>query len=373
MLCPWSCNANGKIFFNHIDFRHHHAPESDFYRTDDIFETRSVLLRDLARNLAQGNSFQFYDFSHGWTFGDKRICQMVKQMQDLYLQYRWAVKDFDKKDYLLVVIDEKLMGRFDCFNPPFGRELVYNQIPYLDAAGIPYRCVLFSDLMKHAELQEYSNYLFLNLFRLDDGMTQFLQQKILTDGRFAAFVGPVGILTPEGIHTRNAERIFGLPFTVSSEEREARCTATALWPGLKGQSWGAKARRNYPFIMVPTSVGDAQVVGTMAGDQAPGALFMERSGCRLYWCATASTTPEMLRELARRANIPVVADENDALYIGCGFIGVHAHTAGRKTFRLIGHGTPKDILTGQTWPKGTAEISIDMKFGENRIFIMDND
>ncbi|MBP5300273.1 MAG: beta-galactosidase [Victivallales bacterium] len=373
MLCPWSCNANGKIFFNHIDFRHHHAPESDFYRTDGIDETRSVLLRELARNLAQGNPFQFYDFSHGWTFGDKRICQIVKEMQDLYRQYRWTVKDFDKKNYLLVVIDEKLMGRFDPFNPPFGRELVYNQMTYLDAAGIPYRCVLFSDLMKYPELQEYSAFLFLNQFRLDDETTAFLQEKILTGDRFAAFVGPVGILTPDGISTQNAERLFGRAFAVSPEERDAHCTATALWPELDGQTWGAKARDKYPFIMLPEAAAPEETVGTMAGDQAPGALYLERPGCRIYWSAVASTTPEMLRALACRAGVPVVADTNDALYIGCGFIGVHAHTNGPRTIRLIGEGTPKDILTGQTWPRGTTEITFEMEFGENRIFILEDD
>ncbi|MBO4620880.1 MAG: beta-galactosidase [Victivallales bacterium] len=371
MLCPWSCNANGKIFFNHIDFRHHHAPGNEFYRTDNIDETRSVLIRELARNLAQGNPFQFYDFSYGWTFGDRRICEIVKRMQDLCRQYRWTVRDFDRKDYLLVVIDEKLMGRFDPFNPPFGRELVYNQMTYLDAAGIPYRCVLFSDLMKYPELQEYRVFLFLNQFRLDDEMTSFLQEKILTGDRFAAFVGPVGILTPEGISTKYAERLFGRAFTVSPEERDAHCTATALWPELGGQTWGTKARDKYPFIMLPETAASEETVGTMIGDHAPGALYLGRPGCRIYWSAVPSTTPEMLRALARRAGIPVVADTNDALYIGCGFIGIHAHSNGPRTIRLIGEGTPRDILTGQTWPKGTTEITLDMKFGENRIFILE--
>ena len=79
----------------------------------------------------------------------------------------------------------------------------------------------------------------------------------------------------------------------------------------------------------------------------------------------------VVRALARRAGIPVVADTNDALYIGCGFIGIHAHSNGPRTIRLIGEGTPRDILTGQTWPKGTTEITLDMKFGENRIFILE--
>ena len=371
MLCPWSCNANGKIFFNHIDFRHHHAPDTEFYRTDSIEETRSVLIRELARNLAQGNSFQFYDFSFGWTFGDKRICEIVKQMQDLYLRYRWTVRDFPKEDYLLVVVDEKLMGCFDCFNPPFGRELVYNQLTYLDAAGIPYRCVLFSDLMKYPDLQKYRSFLFLNQFRLDDRMTEFLQEKILTDGRLVAFVGPVGILAPEGISTQNAKRLFGREFTVSPEERTAKCTATDLWPELGGQTWGAKARDAYPFILLPKTAAPEEVVGRMAGDNAPGALWLELPECKVYWSAVPPITPWMLRALARRAGVPVVADTDDALYIGCGFIGIHAHTAGRKTIRLIGDGTPKDILTGQTWPRGTRKIALEMKFGENRIFIME--
>lgn len=371
MIAPWGCNANGKIFFNQVDFRNHHAPQGDYYRTDSLQESASVLYRELARNLAEGNSFQFLDFGSGWTFGDKRLSAVAGKMAELFEKYRWTVKDFERKDYLLVVIDERLMEKFNCYQPPFERELVYNQLTALDAAGIPWRCVLLTDLMKHPELQKYGSYLFLNQFRMDDEIAEFLKKKILTKNRLVSFIGPVGILAPEEISTRYAERLFGRKFKLDTSERDAHCKATKLWAGVNGETWGSKRRQTQAYIMLPEEAENDEIVGRMAGDDVPGALFMQKSNCKIYWSAVASTTPAMLRELARRGNIPVVADENDAHFIGCGFLGIHAHTAGKKTIRLIGKGTPKDILTGQTWPKGTREIQLDMAFGENRIFIME--
>lgn len=371
MIAPWACNANGKIFFNQVDFRNHHAPGGEYYRTDNLQESVTVLYRELARNLAEGNSFQFLDFGCGWTFGDVRLAQVAGRMGELFEKYRWSVKDFDRKDYLLVVVDERLMEKFNCFQPPFERELIYNQVTNLDAAGIPWRCVLLSDLLKHPELQEYGAFLFLNQFRMDDEIADFLQTKIFTGNKLVSFVGPVGILTPTEINTQYAEKLFGRKFRLDTTERDAHCTATTLWPALNGETWGSVRRQTQAYILLPQEADETEIVGRMVGDNAPGALFFQKGDCRIYWSPVAQTTPAMLRELARRGGIPVVADENDAHFIGCGFIGVHAHTAGRKTIRLIGDGTPREILTGETWPKGTREIQLDITFGENRIFIME--
>ncbi|MCQ2396679.1 MAG: beta-galactosidase, partial [Lentisphaeria bacterium] len=263
MVAPQTCNINGKIFFNHVDFRHHHAPLSDYYRTDNLQESASVLYRELARNLAEGNSFQFYDFSNGWTLGDKRICAIDGKMRELFEKYRWTVKDFDKKNYLMVVVDEHLPLHFNCFQPPFERELIYNQVTYLDAAGIPWRCVLLSDLMKHPELQDYSSYLFLNQFLMDDDTMRFLKEKIMTDNRLVSFVGPVGILTPKGIDTHYAEALFGRKFAIDTTERDAHCAATSLWPSLNGEKWGSKRRDTQSYLMLPEEAAQEEIVGTM--------------------------------------------------------------------------------------------------------------
>ena len=370
MNCPYSATANGKLFFNHADFRTHHTPEGADYRVDTLQEAIDVLQRELARNLAEGNAIQIYDFATGWTLDDPQLCATIRQGQELLAKWRMTSKDFPTSDYLLVVVDEKVVGRAELDNPPLDRELIYYQLMNLAMAGIPWRCVLLSDLQKHAELQRYGAYLFLNLFHLDDNTTKFLQQKILTDGRLTAFVGPTGILGTDGLSLRPIETLFSQPFWLAPQPLDMRAEATALWPPVQGLRWGTTDGKLHAYQLLPENPPAAQVVGKLLDGQ-PAALYRETPQCKLFWSAAPGLKPALLRELARRAGIPVISESNDGIYAGCGFIGIHAHSDGDKNLRLIGTGAPREILSGIAWPAGTAEITLRMRKGETRIFVME--
>ena len=371
MSCAYSCTVNGKLFFNHADFRTHHTPEGAEYRVDTLQEAVDVLQRELARNLAEGNAIQIYDFSTGWTLDDPQLCQAIRQCQELLGSCRLTAKDFPPRNYLLVVVDEKVMGRNELDNPPLDRELIYYQLMNLAMAGIPWRCVLLSDLLKHEELQNYGAYLFLNLFQLDDAAARFLREKILTGGRLAAFVGPVGLLSPEGLTPRNAAELFGRPFRLVAEPLDMRAEGTDAWPPVAGLRWGTTDGKLHGFQLLPeNSAPEEEVVGKLLSGQ-DAALYQRRGDCQLFWSAAPGLKPALLRELARRAGIPVISESNDGIYAGCGFIGIHAHSDGDKNLRLIGTGAPREILSGIAWPAGTAEITLRMRKGETRIFVME--
>ncbi|MCQ2396319.1 MAG: beta-galactosidase [Lentisphaeria bacterium] len=362
----WSCNANGKIFFNHADFRTQWASGDD-YCVDSLKKSIQILHRELARNLAQGNAIQIMDFTRGWTLGDKRLCDIVTDMLDVMGKYRGKTKDFPKKDYLLVVIDEEFQGHFALENPPLDREWVYYQLMNLDMSGVPHRVVLFSDLMKHPELQQYGGYLFLSPYLLDDEKTAFLQNKIIDAGKFAAFVGAPGLCSPEGLTSKTAERLFGIPCRFVKDDVELRCNATQLWPELNGLSWGCIQPKEHGFLLLPENATQEQIVGTLA-DGTPAALYLTGNGRKVFWSAAPGLKPPLLRALAKRAGIPVISEQNDGIYTGCGFVGIHAHADGEKTIHLPESGSVTEILSGKTWPQGTTDITIPMKLGDTAIF-----
>jgi hypothetical protein len=370
MSCPYSCTVNGKLFFNHADFRTPHTPEGADYRVDTLQEAIDILQRELARNLAEGNAIQIYDFSTGWTLDDPQLCATIRQIQELLQHYRAVANDFPTNNYLLVVVDEKVMGHSELDNPPLDRELIYYQLMNLAMAGIPWRCVLLSDLMKHEELQSYGAYYFPNLFCLDDDTMAFLQEKILTDGRLALFAGPTGILAPKGITTKNLETLFGEPFRLETEPLDMRAVGTTVWPTIGGLQWGTTDGKLHGYQLLPESPPDSEVIGKLL-DGHPAALYQQQENCQLFWSAAPGLKPAMLRELAIRAGIPVISESNDGIYAGCGFIGIHAHADGLKTIRLIGNGAPREILSGLAWPEGTAKITLKMRKGETRIFVLE--
>ena len=240
----------------------------------------------------------------------------------------------------------------------------------LAMAGIPWRCVLLSDLRKHEELQHYGAYLFLNLFRLDDKTIQFLQEKILTDNRLAAFVGPVGILAPEGITTKNLETLFDEPFRLATEPLDMRSKGTDVWSSIQGMHWGTTDGKLHGYQLLPKNPPATEVIGKLLDGQ-DAALYQLHDNYQIFWSAAPGLKPALLRELAIRAGIPVISTSNDGIYAGCGFIGIHAHTDGEKTLRLIGTGAPRELLSDIAWPEGTTEITLRMRKGETRIFVME--
>ncbi len=371
MVPPWTCNANGKLYWTQSDLRSHWSTQNGFGNIKTIQESISCMNRELARVLAEGNAIQWLDFSDGWTAGDKRLMNVVAGHVRIFDQYRGRVRDFAPGNYLLVVLDEDLMGRFDVNKPPYAGELVEIQRKYLTEAGIPWKGVLFSDLMRHPELLECGAVLFLNQFRLDKARADFIRNKVLGKVRLTCFMGPVGILSPSGLTSETASSLIGQSFALERRQLALRGKATGLFKGLEGLEWGASASMKYPLTLFPETPAESTVAATLEEDGRPAALYLENEGGSVFWSAIPGLRAPMLRALARKAGIPVVLDTDDVVYAGCGYIGVHASKDGMKEISLIGNGTPREIISGRSWPAGTTKISIPMVTGENRIFIME--
>lgn len=371
MIAPWTFTLNGKLFWNQADLRTHWAIANGHGAPQDVFGSVGNMEKELARNLAEGNAIQWYDFSNGWTMGDKRLTDEIKRQSAIINDVRNSVEGWNEDKYLLVVVDENLMGRFNISKPPYAGELVYNQRNYLALSGIPWRAILFSDLMKHKKLLKYKAMLFLNQFRLDEKQARFIKDKVLTGNRLVCFVGPVGIFNENGLTPDTAKNILGYDFEMITQPTNLRGIGTDFFPELNGKEWGNYYSVKFTEILLPRTTGKANVIGTLREGGRPAALYEERKDCKLFWSSVPGLTPPLLRSLAQKAGLPVISTTNDPLFAGNGFIGIHAGADGTKTLNLIGKGTPRDLLSNQKWPKNSKSISFDMKVGDTKIIIME--
>jgi hypothetical protein len=222
--------------------------------------------------------------------------------------------------------------------------------------------------MRHEELQRYGAFMFLNLFRMDEETVAFLKRKVLTQGRLSIFMGPAGLLSPQGLTTRRIEALLGQPFRLETKGLFLRCEATGAWPAIQGVGWGVTDKLLRPHVLLPERTAPDEPIARLL-DGTPAALYRERTDCKVFWSAVPGLKPPVLRELARRGGIPVLADTNDGIYAGCGFIGIHAHSDGEKRLRFPRPCAPREILGGRDWPAGTTEVTLRMKRGETRIFL----
>ena len=90
---------------------------------------------------------------------------------------------------------------------------------------------------------------------------------------------------------------------------------------------------------------------------------------KLFWSAAPGLPPEVIRSLAVTAGVPVVTSSNDAVYVGCGYIGIHARRPGARRIRPPAPCAMQDLIGGRLWPSGTREVTRHLDAGETAILL----
>ncbi len=368
MTATASHALNGKLWWHQEDLRTHWVQPAAYGASSTLQETLDVFRRELARNLAQGTAIQWFDFSLGWIFGDDRVTAEVGRLRELDVS-RTQGKEWPRSTYLAVIVDEEQMGTFDPFHPPYGLDLIYRQRDYLNRAGIPWKCYLFSDLRRHPELLEHRAFLFLNLFRLSDSDRSFLQEKVMTGGRTVGFVGPAGILTATGLAPEASGKLLGLDMVRLPDDTPFQATFATTLPA----PWAEFADKTVRKTSArPPLLGAQGAKGALAlfDSRNEAAVVAEvRDGYRLFWSAIPGLLPEHLRALARFADIPVLSTTNDTVYCGYGFVALHAADDGERTLALPAPAAVRDLFSGQTWPAGTRQVTVPLRHGQTVLLL----
>lgn len=355
MTVPWSSSVNGKIFFNQDDQRTPWSTQDgEAWGPADARSVLSVMRREQMRSLAEGNVIQWFDFSRGWTLGDKRYTREVKRLTDISKQYRATVKDWPQEDYLLVVVDETQMGHADPMRQPYGNTLILGQTREVTLSGVPNRWVLMSDLAKFPELLESKAVLFLNLLYIDDARAELLKRVLEDEDRVVGFVGSVGIVDDQGLNNRRLTELTGFAAAIDNAPRE-------LMGFYNGKSYGTSSA--YEPTLLPEAGENDRVWATYA-DGTPAALARGR----FYWSAVPCLLAAQIREMADAAGILVVSRSDDPLFAGCGFVGIHAATNGTKTLKFPRGGNIRELFSGKSYGNGDS-VTIEMETGDNALFI----
>ncbi len=361
---------HGRLWWDQADLRTHWS-DQDYGRPPNLEGSIEQLRREVIRALAQGTALQWYDFSNGWIFGDVRIADELTSLQRL-LDRRESFRPLPRPQVLAVVVDEEQMGRFDPFRPPYSGRLINGQIEALVRSGVPWRLVLFRDVMERPELLEHRAFLFLNLFHLDAEQRRFLAERVLKEGRTVAFVGPVGVLDDRGLVPDAPAALFGCPARLLRtpaplDAAFADKPADADWQGTVGLDFGTS--KAFAPLLLPQPETDWTVLARFkGGGKGPATVMRRKKDATVIWSAAPGLPPEAVRALARTAGLPVAADSNDVVWVGNGFVGVHAHTGGVKVIRMTRPGPVRELFSGRSWPAGTRRLEVRLEAGQTALF-----
>ena len=369
MTAPGSFPINGKLWWDQADLRSHWSHQPGHGRPGGLFGSIQNMRREVARCLAQGNAVQWYDFSHGWTFGDDRLAEEVGRLQQV-IETRRTAKDWPRSRYLAVIVDEMQMGTFDPFKPTYGLKLIYGQRERLNRSGVPWRAYLLSDLMARPELLEHRAFLVLNAFRLAQAQQEFLRGRLMADGRTVAFVGPVAYGDEKGFAAAHTSDVLGWSMQATPEPTALLAKLAGdlprPWAGSAGLEFGAS--KAYAPVLLPDAP-TGRVLGVLKSNGRPAVVYDERPKVKLFWSAAPGLPPEVIRSLAATAGVTAVASSNDAVYAGWGYIGIHARRPGPRRVRPPRPCAMRDLIGGRSWPKGTREVTCDLEAGETAILL----
>ena len=161
----------------------------------------------------------------------------------------------------------------------------------------------------------------------------------MTNSRTVAFVGPAGMITPQGIDPAASSQLLGLDMVRLPDDTKLHSTfgkdLGAPWTGLSDTHFNISTSQ--PPLLAPR-----QSKGTLAlldGRTEPAVVAETRATHQLFWTAIPGLLPQHL-------------------------LALHAASDGKRTIHLPQPAAVRDLLTGQTWPAGTESITLRFRYGQ---------
>jgi hypothetical protein len=267
-----------------------------------------------------------------------------------------------------VIVDDESAAYFGAGNP-VKRALLAGQMQEVRKLGAPVDVWLMSDLLA-GHLPEYTLYLFLDAFRVDEGLAPRVMGLLGPGRRVAVWMcAPGGI--GAGFNGRNMRNLTGI--STSVEEGAGALTVKLTGAGLAlgsglapGLTYGVKQPVAPQFVVVG---GDVRVLGVNSKGQ-PALVATETGENVSVFSAAPGMPAELLRALARGAGVHIYNDRSDRFYCTQSLVAVHAEVAGRRTIRLAAAMDVTAWPSGETVAKAAREIGVEMAAGETRVYLL---
>ncbi|NIA13902.1 MAG: hypothetical protein GWP08_07465 [Nitrospiraceae bacterium] len=276
-----SVRAHGKIWWDEADIRTHLSiglPFGEVTPAQSLAESLDVLEREFAHCWVRRAPLWWFDMNGGW-YDDPAILGLFEQMrafgeQDLP---RWAAPV-----EIGVFVDDKSAYRMAPDSAYL--DAVRDFAAELPRLGAPYDTYLLSDL---AEAPEYKAYIFPLAFDLTDAERAAIEA-LKRDGKTLFFMGAAGI-----------------------------------------------GRYGSGRVAEDAALSQALVEAPQSGS---GIQTLNHGAWRSAWSETPAVSMAELRGLLRQTGdgprVHLYHDGDDALYVGEGFLALHAQTAGIKMVRF---------------------------------------
>ncbi len=316
-----SIQQRGKLWWDEADNRTHLVDHPEFGPVNpaaDLWESLNVLQREFAHNIMRQTAVWWFDMSGGW-YDDPALLDLFRQMREFGEAHEAAWRP---EVEVAVFLDDKSLYRM----PPAQRYL--NLIPPflsdMPRLGAPYNTYLLADLDK---APEYTAYIFLNAFDLSAEERAAINA-LKRDGKTLLFIGPAG--------------------NGAWEDGRVTPAPQGAWHGLVG----------------------------FTPEGTDGLQSYVHPEWRAAWLETPEISMAELRAFLGNAPdhidaVHIYHEADDALYLGNGFVALHAQHAGEKTLQFETPMRFRELFTDTPLETEGATLEFPLNARETRSFVIE--
>ena len=332
----------------------HTAGDMSNLSAKNLSQTRTVMWREVSKNLSINAGFWWMDLKGGW-FTAPDVLGVVSSIEKDIAKLR-ADKSGKRFAQILYVTDEQ---SFNCIRPDaiLHDDLFRQTYPEINLCGAPTEHYRLSDL-DQIDLSKYKMIFFANTIALSSKKWRKLEKRI-PDGTAIIWNYAAGVRPENTFDLENSKKITGMKMeVVENVPQTFAIKGKGMFEGYLDAKKDFGKRRPYPiFKIVPD--GNTKILSEYA-DGIEGVALASKvvRGKTHYLSATPFLTADKFRKIAELAKVDFVAPENCTVYGDSRFVGIFPKYDVK--FNLNLEGKYRDLLTGKVYSQGD-EIAIAEK------------
>lgn len=317
-------------------------------KAENLFETRTLILREGVKNLSCNQGFWWMDLGEGW-YDMPEIMGYIKGLRDA--QGTIGQKPHKSISEILIVVDENAIKSMSVSYGLTGG-LLYNLQSELRLIGAPVDTLRLTDLYD-TDLSQYKMIVFANAFKIDRTLRQILEE--YAKDKTYVWNYAAGILDPD-FSLENTKDLTGFEIA----EFEHSYAAEQIGYKIKGYNFGPIHEIELDFPLIEILPDTAVEVLSEYPDGKILCAKTEKNGGISILCAFASMRMKDFRTLAMEAGCKMYAPENCTVYADNRVIGIFPKYDVRFTLDL-----------GEHTVEGKNKIDLSIKAKGAEYFIYD--
>ncbi len=328
-----------KLWMDELDNRTHiaHGVGREF-PSSTMDETRTVMWREFAKNMAHGSGFWWMDLGGGW-FDSPDIMQEIAKIEKTANDIR-RTKGASISEILLVVDEETQYHQN--MNHTFHQMLMQDYVREANLCGAPVDMYRLADL-ETLDMSQYRLIIFLNTFVIENRQWALIEDRIPTQATLLWNYAPA-VLGPK-LSLQNAREITGFTF---QERSGARLPITPSADGLLHDTgemnMPADSAVNFPLLEVLCPHDETPLARYLDGGIAVASRV--NTGRRHIYSAMPLMKAEHVRKIAETSGCHMYAPLNCTVYADSRFIAVFPKVTIDDELRLKEPSRMIEVISG---------------------------